>query len=186
VSRVRATRREALAAAGAGLGAAALAGTATAAIDKDLQKKLEKAAVSGATFGELTKTVAFEAIANGRLLGPRETATIRVLRDHAVQHATLLTTVMKDELGTDAPLAPKRAAIPGLLAVHDRDAALRLALDLERRAIGRHMRAVRVARDAQVMRALAGIVGSDGQHLVLVRQLLHQEPVPSAFETGIR
>jgi hypothetical protein len=186
VRRMPATRREALAAAGAGIGAAAFAGTASAAIDKDLQKKLEKAAVSSATFGELTKTVAFEAIANGRLLGPRETATIRVLKDHAALHATLLTTLMKDALGADAPLAPKRAAVPGLLAAHDRDAALRLALELERRAIGRHMAAVRVARDAQVMRSLAAIVGSDGQHLVLVRQLLHQEALPSAFETGIR
>ena len=60
MSRTRATRREALAAAGVGLGSAALAGTASAKIDRDLQKKLEKAAVSSATFGELTKTVAFD------------------------------------------------------------------------------------------------------------------------------
>ena len=30
----------------------------------------------------------------------------------------------------------------------------------------------------------AGIVGSDGQSLVLLRQLLNESPVPAAFERG--
>ena len=34
-------------------------------------------------------------------------------------------------------------------------------------------------------RALAGAMGTDGQHLVVLRQLAHRAPVPGAFERGI-
>ena len=181
------TRRRALVIASAGAAAAAVPGSAPrAAVDKDLQTKLERAATGSATYGEQTKMVAFEAIANGRLLGPHETATLRLLTDHATQHANLLGMLMKDELGVDPPLAPKRVAIPGLLSLRDSASALRFALDLEERAIGRNVAAVRVVHDAQVLKAIAGIVGSDGEHLVLLRQLLHEDPVPSAFEGGKR
>lgn len=178
------TRRQALVAGAAGAGALALPSLARSAVDKDAQKKLERRVVTESIHGEQTKMVAFEAIANGRLLGARETATIRVLDDHATQHASLLTTLLKDELGADAPLAPKRARIPGLLSLRDGRAALRLSLSLERQAIGAHVAATGALHEAQILKAIARIVGSDGQHLVLLRQLLREQPVPSAFERG--
>jgi len=184
VSAHGATRRRALQAAGAAAAALAVPVSARGAVDKELLRKVGRSVVAAAILGEETKAVAFEAVANGHLLTPSQTATMRLLHDHATQHASLLGMLMKQDLGADAPLAPKRTAIPGLLRLRDASAALRLALDLEERAVARHIAAVRALHDAQIIRAIAGIVASDGQHLVLLRQLLHEEPVPNAFERG--
>ena len=150
----------------------------------DEYKQQEKAAVSSAVAAEQTAMVALEAIANGGTLDPQATATIRVLLDHATFHATVLGDALKSELGGEPPLPPKRTQIRGLGAARTRPAVLRLAVSLEQRAIGTHLAAVRHTQNAQVLRTIAGIVGSDGQSLVLLRQLLHQPPVPAAFERG--
>ncbi len=178
------TRRRALQAAGAAGAALAVPVAAAAAIDKDLLKKDERHVLAASIFGEAAKSVAFEAIANGHLLKASQVETIRVLQDHAKQHTSLLGMLMKQNLGADAPLAPTREAIPGLLGLHDASAALLLALELEERAVAKHITAARELHDAQILRAVAGIVASDGQHLVVLRQLLHIEPIPSAFERG--
>src|SRR2546430_17655699 len=77
---------------------------------------------------------------------------------------------------------PRRTEISGLLGLRDRTAALRFASRLEGRAIATNISGIRTAYDSQIRQALAGIVGSDAQHLVLPRQLLHGQPGPSPFE----
>ena len=64
------------------------------------------------------------------------------------------------------------------------DVALVDGVLLEGRAIATNISGIRTAYDSQIRQALAGIVGSDAQHLVLLRQLRHEQPVPSAFERG--
>ena len=178
------TRRRALLAGGAAVAVASSPGSARAAVDKALVKKIERRAVGAATLDELRKMVALEAIANGRLLRPSETSVVRILEEHATQHAAALGQLMKDQLGTEPPATPKRTEISGLLGLRDRTAALRFASRLEGRAIATNISGIRTAYDSQIRQALAGIVGSDAQHLVLLRQLLHEQPVPSAFERG--
>jgi hypothetical protein len=181
------TRREALRLAVGGVAAAAAPLGAPAAARADVfdeRKKQEKAAVSAAVAGELTTTVAFEAIANSELLGHSDTGTMRVLLDHAKVHADTLGEAMKDQLDDDPPLAPKRTEIEGLARLRGREDALRLAMRLERRAVAAHLAAVEKTHDAVLLKAIAGILGSDGQHLVLLRQLLGEPPLPSAFERG--
>jgi hypothetical protein len=134
--------------------------------------------------GEQTAKVAFEAIANSGVLDDRTTATMRVLLDHATQHADVLAETYKEELGEEPPLAPKRTAIAGLARLRDEPDALRLAMRIEERAIAAHLGAVRRSHNAQLLKAIGGAVGSDGQSLVLLRQLLHEPPVPRAFERG--
>jgi Ferritin-like domain len=151
----------------------------------DVYKREQLIGISGAVAAEQTAMVAFEAIANGGVLDPRATATMRILLDHATFHATVLGDSLKSELGDDPPLPPKRTQIPGLERARTRLAALRLAMRLEERAVAAHLVAVRRTNNAQILRTIAGIVGSDGQSLVLLRQLLGEPPVPSAFERGI-
>ena len=178
------TRREVLRRGAAAALAPLAAPASSAAVTKDELKKHATVAVSQSVHAEQTAMVAFEAIANGGLLDARTTATMRIVLDHAGQHADVLGEALKSELGHDPPLAPTRAAIrdlPGLRRQHD---ALELAAGLLERAIGTHVQTVRQTLDARLLKALTGIVGSDAQSLVLLRQLLHTEPVPSAFERG--
>lgn len=179
------TRREAIArTAAAALAPLALPRTA-AALTLDELKRLERLAVARALSAEQATKVAFEAIANSGVLDDRTTATMRVLLDHATQHADLMAQTYTSELGQEAPLPPTRTSIPGLARVRTQPDALRLAEQLERRAIGAHVAAVRRTHNAQLVKLIAGVVGSDAQNLVLLRQLLHEPAVPAAFERGL-
>lgn len=178
------TRRDALRSAAATALAPLAAPARAAALKLEELRKLERAAVARAVSGEQTAKVAFEAIANSGVLDDRTTATMRVLLDHATQHADMLAQTFQEELGEEPPLAPKRAAIPGLARLRTQPDALRLAMRLEEQAIGAHLGAVRRSHNAQLLKLIAGVVGSDGQGLVLLRQLLHEPAVPHAFERG--
>jgi hypothetical protein len=178
------TRRDAIRRAAATALAPLVVPARAGALTLDEVRKLERAAVARAVAAEQTAEVAFEAIANSGVLDDRTTATMRVLLDHASQHADLMAETFKEELGDDPPLRPKRTAIPGLEALRTQPDALRLAVELEQRAIGAHIAAVRRTHNAQLLKLIAGVVGSDGQGLVLLRQLLGRPAVPSAFERG--
>jgi hypothetical protein len=178
------TRRDALKRAAAAAVAPLAAPAGATALKLDELRKLEREAMARAVSGEQTTKVAFEAIANSGVLDERTTATMRVLLDHATLHAELLAQTYQEELGKEPPLAPNRAAIPGLARVRTQPDALRLAKRLEEQAIGAHLGAVRRSHNAQLLKVIAGVVGSDGQGLVLLRQLLRQPPVPRAFERG--
>ena len=121
----------------------------------------------------------------GETISDRAERNVRILLDHATFHASVLGESLKSELGEDPLLPPKRTQIQGLESARTREAALRLALRLEQRAVGAHLAAVRRTNNAQVLKTIAGIVGSDGQSLVLLRQLLNEASVPAAFERGL-
>jgi Ferritin-like domain len=172
---VRATRREALA------GAALLA--VPAGLTTDDKKKRGEAALVAALNVEQAAVVAYEAIANSGRLPVHTTALLRTLQDHDNQHAQQLVAAL-DSRDMKAPIPPRRAAIPGLARVHDDASAVAFAIDLELRAVGAYNRVVRYIGDPNLLRTVAGAMGTDGQHLVALRQLLRREPVPSAFEHG--
>jgi hypothetical protein len=178
------TRREALArAAAAGLAPLAAAPVAHG-LTLDEVRHLEREAVGAAVRAEQLAAVAFGAIAGGGVLDDRNTATMRILLDHATEHAELLAKAYEETLGDDPPLAPRRAEIPGLDGSHDQRSYLRFAVRIEERAIAAHIAAVQRTRKAQLLKLIAGVVGSDAQALVLLRQLLGRRAVPSAFERG--
>jgi hypothetical protein len=178
------TRRDALTrAAATGLAPLALA-PAAHALRLDELRKLEREAVGGAVRAEQLAAVALEAIANGGVLDDRTTATMRILLDHASEHAELLAKAFKEAYDDEPPLPPRRAEIPGLADFHDQRGALRLAARIEEQAIAAHIAAVRRTHKGQLLKVIAGVAGSDSQALVLLRQLLGRPPVPSAFERG--
>jgi rubrerythrin len=176
------TRREALA---AGAAALLLAGTreAAAAPTDDDRRKLAQAALTQALRVEQTSVVAYEAIANSGRLSARATALMRGLLDDDREHAAQLANVLQAE-GVTPPIPPRRATIRGLNAVHGDDAAARFAIALEERAVGAYLKAMRNLSDPNVIRTVAGALGTDGQHLVVLRQAAGEVAVPRAFERG--
>jgi hypothetical protein len=50
--------------------------------------------------------------------------------------------------------------------------------------VGAYLRSIHDLSDANVLRTVAGAMGTDGQHLVVLRQAAGEEPVPRAFERG--
>jgi hypothetical protein len=157
---------------------------AAVSLTEDDKKKREEAALVAALKFEQTAVVAYEAIANSGKLSSRVTELLRMLQDHDNQHAQQLVTAL-DSQGIKPPIPPRRAAIRGLAGVHDDASATVFAIDLELHAIGAYNQVVRYAGDPNLLRTVAGAMGTDGQHLVVLRQLVRQEPVPGAFERGV-
>jgi rubrerythrin len=150
----------------------------------DEKKKRGQSALVDALRFEQTAVVAYEAIANSGNVSVRLTALLRTLQDHDNQHAQQLAMAL-DSQGVGQPIPPRRAAIPGLARVHDDASAAAFAIDLELRAIGAYNQVVRYLPDPNLLRTVAGAMGTDGQHLVVLRQVAHRVPVPGAFERGI-
>jgi hypothetical protein len=181
---VRATRRQALVGAALAPALIARAPVALGAANDDERKKRAQAALVAALKVEQTAVVAYEAIANSGKLSVRATALLRLLLDHDRQHTEQLVTAL-DSQGVKPPIPPRRARIPGLAAVRDDTAAADFAIDLELRAVGAYNEVVLNLGDPNLLRTIAGAMGTDGQHLVVLRRLARRVPVPGAFERGI-
>jgi ferritin-like protein len=150
----------------------------------DAKKKRAQAALVAALNVEQTAVVAYEAIANSGKLSVRATALMRLLQQHDGEHAAQLVAAL-DSQGVTPPIPPRRARIPGLARVRNDTGAATFAIDLELRAIGAYNEVVRNLADPNLLRTVAGAMGADGQHLVVLRQLARRAPVPGAFERGI-
>jgi hypothetical protein len=156
---------------------------AAALLTKDERKKRGQAALVAALNLEQTAVVAYEAIANSGRLSVRVTTLLRMLQDHDNQHAQQLVPAL-DSQGVKAPIPPRRAAIRGLARVRDDSTAASFAIDLELSTIGAYSQVVRYVADPNLLRTVAGAMGTDGQHLVALRELARRDPVPGAFERG--
>jgi Ferritin-like domain len=157
---------------------------AVAPLTQDDKKKRGQDALVSALEFEQTAVVAYEAIANSGNVSVRVTALLRTLQDHDNQHAQQLVMAL-DSQGVGPPIPPRRAAIRGLAGVRDDRSAASFASDLELRAIGAYNQVVRYLPDPNLLRTVAGAMGTDGQHLVVLRQVARRVPVPGAFERGI-
>ena len=182
---MRTTRREAIAAGTVAIGAAAAARPAFTFAASDDEQARAQAALAAALRVEQTAVVSYEAIANSGRLSGRVTALLRAFLDDDRQHADQLVAALVS-MGVKPPIPPRRATIPGLAGVRNDTDAANFAIDLELRAIGAYGEAVANLSDPNVLRTVAGAMGTDGQHLVVLRQLAHRDPVPHAFERGIK
>jgi rubrerythrin len=173
---VTVTRRQALA------GAAASAAFPGVALAQDKQA-MNEAALSSSLQVVQAAVVSYTAIANGNLLRGSVETTFRTFIDQEVQHAKALGDAL-DQMGAQQPAPPTRTQIAGLNSLRSQQQAIRFAIDLERRAISTYYRAVHDLKDANALKTLASIMGCDGQHVTVLRQLAGQPAVPRAFETG--
>jgi hypothetical protein len=167
------TRRQALAVAGAALVVPSVALA-------DAEQDRAKASLTAVLRLEQTALVAYEAIANSGLLKE----VLRGFLEQERQHAAQLQSAIEG-MGAKPPIPPRRTDIQDLdAALRSRTAAARFAIDLEMRTIAAYQAAVRQLTDSNVMRVSAGAMGTDAQQLVILRQLLGEDPLPHALETG--
>jgi rubrerythrin len=177
------TRRQALAAGAALPLLLATAPRAFAASVKDEQKMRYEEALVATLHLEQTAVVAYEAIANSGHLSDPAVVIFRDLLDDEKEHVAQLEIAIEE---TDAkpPIPPRRAVIEGLAGVRSDTTAARFAIALEEHTIAAYTGTVRDFVDASVLRVVAGAMGTDGQHLVVLREMLGANPVPGAFEQG--
>ena len=173
---MRLTRRQALA------GAAASAAFPQVALAED-KKAMNRAVLSSSLAVVQTAVVAYEAIANGTLLRPGAEATFRSFLGHENEHAKALGDTL-DQMGARQPSPPRRDEIPGLRSLRSQQQAIEFAIGIERRALSTYYRGFADLKDANALKLLASIMGCDGQHVTVLRQLAGRPAVPRAFETG--
>jgi len=174
---VRLTRRQALAGA-----AVAAAGFPDAARAED-KKAMNIAALSSSLEAVQTAVVAYEAIANGSLLRSSAEATFRSFLGQERDHAQALGQAL-GQMGGKEPVPPLRTQIPGLSALRSQQQAIEFAIGLERRALSAYYKAASGLKDANSLKTLMSVMGCDGQHVAVLRQLASKPAVPRAFETG--
>jgi rubrerythrin len=173
---VRLTRRQALA------GAAAAAAFPDTALAED-KKAMNRAALSSSLAAKQTAVIAYEAIANGTLLGRSVESTFRSFLAQEKEHAMALGDAL-EQMGAQQPTPPRRDEIPGLGSLRTQRQAIGFALGLERRALATYYKAAGELKDANALKTLASIMNCDGQHASVLRQLAGRPGVPRAFETG--
>ena len=173
---MRLTRRQALA------GAAVTAAFPEVAFAED-KKAMNIAALSNSLRAVQTAVVSYEAIANGSLLRRSAETTFHTFLGHEREHAQALGEAL-GQMGAREPAPPLRAQIPGLGSLRSQQQAIEFAIGLERRALSTYYRAAGDLKDANTLKTLMSVMGCDGQHVTVLRQMVGQDAVPRAFETG--
>jgi len=171
---VKVDRRSALIAAAAGAMAAGGRPGAAAAqrgSDRDLLERL--------LAEERGLQSMYEAAARRGLLVP---GVAELLRDHERQHAEGIEEALS---GTGrAPVASVPSAELTRAVSRGTRAFLRYALRIESEAVAAYANAVTNLRDPDLLQPLGSIMASEGQHLVVLRELLGARPSTRAYETG--
>jgi rubrerythrin len=173
---VKLTRRQALV-----TGAATAAFPAVALADD--KKAMTAAALSRSLAAVQVAVVSYEAIANAGILERSVQSTLRSFLQQENDHAKALGDPL-DQMGESQPVPPRRNQIRGLNSLKTQPQALAFAIDLERRELSTYYRSMSDLKDANLLKTLASIMGCDGQHVTVLRQLAHRPAVPNAFETG--
>ena len=137
---------------------------------------------------EQVAVIAYDAALSGGLLTPAVTRIVRRLRAHEQQHVDALTTALTD-LGGTPGAAPKGVAdvekvVKGLGDVRTQGDLVNFAIELETAAIAAYHDAHAKLVETRLLQTGASIMASEGQHLVVLRRLVHKDPIPHAFETG--
>lgn len=173
---MRLTRRQALA------GAAVTAAFPEVAFAED-KKAMNIAALSSSLKAVQAAVVSYEAIANGSLLRSSAETTFHTFLGHEREHSQALGEALT-QMGGREPAPPLRAQIPGLASLRSQQQAIEFAIGLERRALATYYKAASDLKDANALKTLMSVMGCDGQHVTVLRQMAGQNPVPRAFETG--
>ena len=113
-------------------------------------------------------------------------ATARQFAGHDREHARGLARVLRHVRG-ELPAEPQGPrSVRGLeAAIEDGpDAFTRFALRLEEAAVAFYYEAQASLSDPALLSATTSIMANQAQHLVVLREMLGREPLPTAFETG--
>ena len=147
------------------------------------QGKADADIIAGAVGLEQTAVVAYETAAKSGLLDkPVEEAAV-LFGKQEQEHADGLITALKS-LGGEAPAPPTPEQVKGLSTVKSQKDILEFAVELETMAVAAYYEAHQKLQDAKLRQTGSSIMYNEGQHLVVLRQALNQNPVPNAYETG--
>jgi len=135
---------------------------------------------------ERTLVLAYDRVIQDGFLRDEQLAP--ALREHERRHAATWVTALTD-LGGQPPPEPAGPAavdklVKGLGDVHDEAQTLAFLIEIETAAVAAYYDAQAKFVQARLLQSGASIMGSEGQHLVLLRQAAKLAPVPEALETG--
>jgi rubrerythrin len=136
----------------------------------------------GAIGIEQTAVLTYETAAAGGLLGPGA-GVARLFAAQEQQHADALIAALRG-IGGKPPPPPRIEDVPGLTEVKTGEEMLRFAVELENMAIAAYLEAHKRLGSAALLKTATEIVANEGQHLVVLRQALGDDPIPSALPTG--
>jgi len=124
------------------------------------------------------------AVASGRL-NAKSTAVARLFGGQEQEHADALTAALKTLGGTPPPKPTAPGDVPGMAAATgSARRILTFLIALEESAVAAYYDAHQKLKDAKLLSAGSAIMANEGQHLVVLRQALDLNPVPTAFATG--
>ena len=143
---------------------------------------------------ELLAVYVYDAGIKSGLLDEELVATIGGLREHEQQHAEAVGASL-EALGGARPAAPatpadvdavltRRKATGRLAGVATREDFLELAHEIELLQVAGYVAAAGGLEDVRLFQTTASIAAAQGAHLVVLRDLLGEELVPAALETG--
>jgi len=135
--------------------------------------------LNGAIAAELQAIAAYQVGAESGLLGKDATRLALQFQGHHQSHADLLRgTVM--QLGATPAEARDRYDFPVDQLKNEAD-VLRFAAGLERDAVSAYLAAVPQFNDGALAKAAASILGDEAMHWAVLRYVLGEDPVPTAF-----
>jgi rubrerythrin len=175
----------------------ALGGVAIAASSVPVLLAVRNAFAQAGEDGEILRSainleriavIAYGAAIDSGLLSARVEQVARRFRGHEQEHADALTTALTD-LGGAAPPKPTGVkdvdkVVKGLGDVKSQADVANFAIELEIAAVAAYHDAQRKLIEAKLLQTGASIMANEGQHLVVLRQVVKKDPIPNAFETG--
>jgi hypothetical protein len=132
---------------------------------------------------ENTAVTAYAGAVQTGLLAPPERRAATLFGRQEAAHAAALTAALK-QLGATPPAGTDAKLLAPLKVVRSQKQILEFAIELEAMAVAAYYDAARRLKAARLLLIEAQIMSNEGQHLVVLRQALGRDPVPSAFEKG--
>ncbi|MBH2043752.1 MAG: ferritin-like domain-containing protein [Comamonadaceae bacterium] len=128
---------------------------------------------------ELEAVAAYQLGAESGLLGKAVLPVAIAFQGHHKEHAAALASTVK-KLGGKPVASKEKYQFPVEKLKVEAD-VLRFAAGLERGAISAYLGAVPLFADRALAQVAASILGDEAMHWAVLRQVLGEEPVPSAF-----
>jgi rubrerythrin len=128
---------------------------------------------------ELEAVAAYQVGAESGLLGKAALSVALQFQGHHKEHASALAATVQ-KLGGRPVAAKAKYGFPVEKLKSEAD-VLRFAAGLEKGAISAYLGAVPLFADRELAKVAASILGDEAMHWAVLRQVLGEDPVPSAF-----
>jgi hypothetical protein len=128
---------------------------------------------------ELEAVASYQLGGDSGLLDPGSRAVALKFQGHHKEHADVLAGTIR-KLGGHPVEAKSRYDFP-MEKLKNQTDVLRFAAQLEKGAVSAYLGAVPIFANRDLSRAAASILGDEAMHWAVLRQVLGEDPVPSAF-----